>query len=45
VLGRHVGRGGSGSFDAHFAHVWRLREGKVAAFREVSDTALITGAI
>jgi ketosteroid isomerase-like protein len=45
VLGHHVGRGGSGSFDADFAHVWRLRGDKVTAFREVADTALITAAI
>jgi len=49
VLGRYRGtfKASGRALDAQFAHVWRVREGKVAAFQQYTDTlqaARVTGA-
>ena len=42
VLGRHRGRLKGGSdFEAAWAMVWRMRDGKAETFREMVDTAAI----
>ena len=33
------------SLDAQFAHLWRVRDGKVVAFQQYTDTAQAQGAI
>ncbi len=40
VLGHFRGRakGADGTLDAHFAHVWRMRDGKAAHFVNYADT-------
>ena len=45
ALGTHTGRGAKGSFQADFAHVWRLKDGAATSFHEVADTATITAAL
>lgn len=41
VLGRYNAKyKATGSvFDAQFAHIWRLKDGKIAAFQQYTDTA------
>jgi hypothetical protein len=43
VLGRYAGtyNATGKSFDAAFAHVWTLRDGKVVRFRQYVDSALV----
>lgn len=40
VLGQYIGRGGvtGRSFEAAFAHVLRIREGRIAQFTQVTDS-------
>ena len=46
VLGNHHGKVKDGdSFDARFAMVWTMRDGKAAAFKEYTDTAPIDRAL
>jgi ketosteroid isomerase-like protein len=46
-LGRYRGRaGGTGArFTAEFAHVFRVRRGRIARVQQFTDTALIAGAL
>jgi uncharacterized protein len=49
ALGRYRGtcRATGGTLDAQLAHVWRVRDGKAAAFQQYTDTlqaARVTGA-
>jgi uncharacterized protein len=41
ALGRYRGtfKANGAALDAQFAHVWRLREGRVTAFQQYADTA------
>jgi uncharacterized protein len=41
VLGRYTGtyKASNIALDAQFAHLWRLRDGKVVAFQQYTDTA------
>lgn len=43
VLGRYVirSKAGGGKFVAPFAHIYTVREGKIATFRQYTDTAVI----
>jgi hypothetical protein len=47
ALGEYRGtcRASGHSFQAPFAHVWRLRDGRVAAFCQHTDTALVQRAV
>jgi ketosteroid isomerase-like protein len=46
VLGNHHGKVKDGdSFDARFAMVWTMRDGKAASFKEYTDTAPIDRAL
>lgn len=50
VLGRYRGtcKATSHALDAQMAHVWRIRDGKAAAFQQYTDTlqaAQVTGAV
>ncbi|MDQ3648162.1 MAG: hypothetical protein M3433_06200 [Actinomycetota bacterium] len=42
VTGHFRGRpkGDGGTLDAHFAHVWRMREGKAVHFTNYADTMM-----
>jgi ketosteroid isomerase-like protein len=41
VLGRAHGRAQNGTMDLPFVHVWTLRDGRAASFREYIDTARV----
>jgi ketosteroid isomerase-like protein len=45
VLIRLSGKGAGGSIDSKSLHVWRMRDGKAAAFREYPDTARVLQAL
>jgi ketosteroid isomerase-like protein len=47
VLGRYSGRyrATGRAMEADFAHVWRLRDHKIAAFKQYVDSALVQRAI
>jgi uncharacterized protein len=47
TLGRYSGtyKGTGKPIDAQFAHVWRIKDGKVAAFQQYTDTAQFQSAI
>lgn len=46
ALGHHRGKvTGGDAFEARFAMVWKMRDGKAATFREYTDTAVILRAI
>jgi ketosteroid isomerase-like protein len=47
ALGRYGGKGSSTGkpFDLPFAHVWKVRDGKIARFREYSDTVTFNSVI
>ena len=38
-------RSGGGSFRARFVHWWTVRDGRVAAFEQLCDTALVAAAL
>ncbi|HVS86311.1 MAG TPA: nuclear transport factor 2 family protein [Gaiellaceae bacterium] len=38
VLGTHVVEGADGAFEARFAHLWRMRDGRALSFYEYTDT-------
>ena len=42
---RFSGRAGNGRLDAPFAHVWRVRGGLAAEFRDFTDTAAFLAAL
>ena len=45
VLGTHHGRSKAGtSFEAEWAMVWKLRDGRIVEFRDYVDTAAVTPA-
>jgi ketosteroid isomerase-like protein len=45
VLIRLSGKGAGGSIDSKSLHLWRMRDGKAAAFREYPDTARVLQAL
>lgn len=46
VLGRYSGRSKAGKeFQAPFAHVYAVRDGRIASFRQYTDTAVIQQAL
>lgn len=45
VVIRLSGRGAGGSIDTGSLHLWRMRDGKAAAFREYPDTARVLQAL
>lgn len=45
VVTRNRGAGPAGSFDMETIHLWRMRDGKAASFREYLDTARILQAL
>ena len=47
VLGRYSGKyvATGKPFSADYAHVWKLREGKVVSFRQIVDSALVNEAL
>ena len=45
VLVRLSGKGAGGSIDSKSVHLWRMRDGKAAAFREYPDTARVLQAL
>ena len=45
VLVHLTGKGAGGSMDSKSVHLWRMRDGKAAAFREYPDTALVLQAL
>jgi ketosteroid isomerase-like protein len=45
VLIRLRGKGSGGSIDSKSLHLWRMRDGKAAAFREYPDTARVLQAL
>ena len=45
VLIHLIGKGAGGSVNAKSLHLWRMRDGKAAAFREYPDTARVLQAL
>lgn len=45
VLIRLSGKGAGGSIDSRSLHLWRMRDGKAAGFREYPDTARVLQAL
>jgi ketosteroid isomerase-like protein len=45
VLIRLSGKGAGGSIDSKSLHLWRMRDGKAATFREYPDTARVLQAL
>ncbi len=45
VLGTFTGKVGSRSLKAPFAHVWKVRDGKVVRFQNYTDTAAFNEAL
>jgi uncharacterized protein len=45
VLIRLSGKGAAGSIDSKSLHLWRMRDGKAATFREYPDTARVLQAL
>jgi len=45
AIGRFRGRAGDRRLDAPFAHVWRVRDGFAAEFRNFTDTAAFLSAL
>ena len=47
VLGRYVGRAAASgrSFEVPFAHIWRMRDGRIASLDQYCDTHLLRQAL
>jgi len=44
-LGRYSGQGANGPVDVPYAHVWTIRDGKIARFVQYTDTRLFGEAV
>ena len=44
-LGRYTGNAANGRLDVRYAHLWTVRDGKVAKFEQFADTKLFSEAV